>query len=164
MKGSHMSESATVQEQGEDIAEFLQGLVDAFGLVGDAHVRGVEDEYAAIDVDGADLGLLIGPRGQTLQALHELSKTVLQRRQPSGPRARLRLDVGGYRAKRRVALANFVTAKAEEVRTSGEQIALEPMNAADRKVVHDTVNDLDGVATVSEGSEPRRRVVIAPAD
>ena len=77
--------------------------------------------------------------------------------------SRFRIDVGGYRERRREALARFAVSVADEVRSTGVQKALEPMNAADRKVVHDTINELDGVATTSEGEEPHRRVVILPA-
>ena len=157
------SDSPSFQEQAETVGDFLDGVLDTFGLEGGVRVGTVEDEDVEIDIDGDDLGLLIGPRGQTMTALHELAKTVLQRTAPTGPRVRLRLDVGGYRQKRRDALAQFVRTQAAEVVASGQSRALEAMNASDRKVVHDTVNELDGVATESEGEEPRRRVVIVPA-
>ena len=80
-----------------------------------------------------------------------------------GQRARLHVDVGGYRQRRREALAEFTRKVAAEVDSSGEARALEPMSAADRKVVHDTVAELDGLATVSEGEDARRHVVIRPA-
>ena len=76
--------------------------------------------------------------------------------------ARLRVDVGGYRERRREALERFSRQIAEQVLASGTATSLEPMGAADRKVVHDTINTIDGVHTVSEGEEPRRRVVVVP--
>ena len=81
----------------------------------------------------------------------------------SGRSARLRVDVGGYRERRREALAAFARQVADEVRETSLERALEPMNPPDRKVVHDTVAEIDGVETGSEGEEPRRRVVIRPA-
>jgi spoIIIJ-associated protein len=153
---------AAYEEQAGTVGEFLEGLIEAFGLQGQVRVGEVDGEDVEIDIDGDDLGLLIGPHGQTMMALHELSKTVLQRTAPSGPRVRLRLDVAGYRQRRREALAQFVKAQAADVVATGQARALEPMNASDRKVVHDTINELDGVGTVSEGDEPRRRVVIVP--
>ncbi len=72
------------------------------------------------------------------------------------------MDVAGYRERRREALARFATGIAESVLESGKPTALEPMSAADRKVVHDTVNAIDGVRTTSEGEDPRRRVVVHP--
>ena len=103
-----------------------------------------------------------GPKGATLQAIEELVRTVVQRR-TEGHGARIHVDVGGYRAKRRAALERFALELAEQVRESGEDRALEPMSASDRKVVHDAIATLDGVTTTSEGEEPRRRVVVRPA-
>ena len=86
----------------------------------------------------------------------------IRRRNAVRGRARLHVDVGGYRLRRREALAEFTRKVADEVETSGEARALEPMSAADRKVVHDTVAEFAGLATASEGEEPDRRVVIRP--
>ena len=111
---------------------------------------------------GDNLGLLVGPRGATLSAIEELVRTVVQRH-TGGHGARIHVDVGGYRAKRREALAEFTRDLAQQVLDSGREQALEPMSASDRKVVHDVVAEMDGVTTGSEGEEPRRRVVIRPA-
>lgn len=143
-----------------NVRSFLEGLVDAFDLEGDVKVSAVDDETLEATVDGDDLGLLIGPKGNTLQSVQELVRAVLQKDGPGGPR--LRLDIGGYRQRRREALERFTRGIAEQVLGGGESISLEPMGAADRKVVHDTVNEIDGVRTTSEGEEPRRRVVIHP--
>jgi spoIIIJ-associated protein len=145
------------------VTEFLTGLVEAFGLVGTIEVESVEEDTNEIRVQGADLGLLVGPKGNTLAAVQELSRTVVHRRVPGHAAGRIRLDVGGYRQRRREALERFTLSIAEEVRASGVQKALEPMSPADRKVVHDTVNEIDGVSTISEGEDSRRRVVIIPA-
>lgn len=142
------------------IRSFLEGLLEAFDLKGAVVVEAVDEETLEARVDGADLGLLIGPRGLTLQAVQELARAVLQKEGPGGPR--LRVDVGGYRERRREALSRFAHTVAEQVLTTGTATSLEPMGAADRKVVHDTVNDIPGVHTTSEGEEPRRRVVIHP--
>ena len=110
---------------------------------------------------GDDLGLLIGPKGQTLIAIQELTRTVVQR--TLGARSgRLLVDVAGYRKARRGALERFATGVAAKVKEAGVPTALEAMNPADRKVVHDTVNAIEGVTTTSEGEEPNRRVVIMP--
>lgn len=152
----------TVAEQGEVASEFLEGLVDAFGVEGTIEVREVDEETVEVAVNGSDLGLLIGPRGQTLTAVQELARTVVQRQQAAPPVGRLRVDIGGYRERRREALERFTRDVAAQVLDSGVARALEPMSPPDRKVVHDTVNTIDGVATRSEGEEPRRRVVIVP--
>jgi spoIIIJ-associated protein len=145
------------------VTEFVTGLVEAFGADATVDSEKLDDETAEVRVEGDDLGLLVGPKGNTLTAVQELSRTVVHRRVPGSAAGRVRLDVAGYRQRRREALERFTTSVAEEVLSSGVQKALEPMNPADRKVVHDTANGIDGVSTVSEGEEPRRRVVIVPA-
>jgi len=152
---------ASVQEQAAAAEEFLSGLVEAFGLTADVSSEEV-DEAVEVRIDGNDLGLLIGPKGRTLWALQELTKTVVQRQQGGGLSTRIRVDVAGYRERRKAALERFTQDAAATVLDSGQARALEPMGAADRKVVHDTVNDIEGVVTRSEGEDPRRRVVIAP--
>src|SRR5947208_4659243 len=109
-----------------------------------------------IDVDlvvvvlmGDNLGLLVGPKGATLNAIEELVRTVVQR-QTDGHGVRINVDVAGYRAKRREALEDFTRGIAEKVVDSGRAQALEPMSALDRKVVHDAAAEIDGVATESE--------------
>lgn len=159
-----MTTEVSLEEQGEIVQDFLDGLVDAFDLDGELQTEEIDEDMLEVQIVGDDLGLLIGPKGQTLAAVQELARTVVQRRAEGNPRGRFRVDVGGYRQRRREALERFTQSVADEVKSSGTQKALEPMNAADRKVVHDTVNEIDGVETTSEGEEPRRRVVILPAD
>jgi spoIIIJ-associated protein len=151
-----------IDTQAANVRSFLDGLLDAFDASGEVTVSVVDEDTLEATVAGDDLGLLIGPKGQTLQAVQELTRAVLQKEGPGGPR--LRLDVGGYRERRREALSRFTHQIAEQVLSSGTATSLEPMGAADRKVVHDTVNEIDGVRTISEGEEPRRRVVILPDD
>ena len=145
------------------VTEFLDGLVDAFDLEGRVEAVSIDDDTSEVRVEGRDLGILVGPKGNTLTAIQELSRTVIHRKVSGTAAGRVRLDVAGYRQRRREALERFTQGVAEEVRSSGVQKALEPMGSADRKVVHDTVNALEGVSTISEGDEPRRRVVIIPS-
>jgi spoIIIJ-associated protein len=162
-EGSPMTnDDVTVQEQATIISAFVEGLLDAYGLAGEVTSEEIDEETIEVQVNGPDLGLLIGPKGQTLAAIQDLSRTVVQRQATGTHHGRVRLDVSGYRQRRREALERFATTVAEDVKSSGTQRALEPMNAADRKVVHDTVNEIDGVSTVSEGEDQRRRVVIIP--
>jgi spoIIIJ-associated protein len=147
-----------LEEQAAAAEEFTRGIIDPFELGATVKAK-IEDDGVLVDVTGDELGLLVGPRGATLQAIEELVRTAVQR-QTEGHGARINVDVGGYRAKRREALARFATDLAEKVRDSGKEQALEPMNASDRKVVHDAIAELDGVTTISEGEEPRRRVVV----
>lgn len=162
-EGSAMTdENVTVDEQADIITEFLEGLLTSLDVEGSVERTKVDEDTIELAVNGDDLGLLIGPKGQTLTAVHELSRTVLQRRATGRHNGRVRIDIGGYRQRRAEALARFVTVQAEEVRDQGISRALENMNAADRKVVHDTINEIDGVSTISEGVDPDRRVVIVP--
>lgn len=161
-KGTDMDEVVTVGGQADIMQEFLDGLLGAFSLEGDVNRVEVDDETLELAMEGADLGLLIGPKGQTLAAIQDLARTYLQRTATGEYQGRVRIDVGGYRQRRREALERFVADVAVAVRDSGVQRALEPMGPADRKVVHDAVNGIDGVRTLSEGQDPRRRVVVIP--
>jgi spoIIIJ-associated protein len=151
-----------IEEQAETAAGFTRGLIEAFGADAEVEARIEDGEFILVDVAGDNLGLLVGPRGATLSALEELVRTVVQRL-TGGHGARINVDVGGYRAKRRQALSEFTRELAQKVLENGQEQALEPMSASDRKVVHDAVAEMDGVTTGSEGEEPRRRVVIRPA-
>jgi spoIIIJ-associated protein len=157
-----MVEEMTLAEQGEVARTFVTGLIESFGADAQVSVREIDDETIEVVADGANLGLLIGPKGQTLSAVQELTRTVVQR-QSAARTGRIMVDVAGWRQKRREALERFTKQIAEEVLSSNATKVLEPMAAADRKVVHDTINDIDGLETASEGEEPRRRVVIRPA-
>jgi spoIIIJ-associated protein len=158
-----MAEGMTLQEQAEVAREFLQGLLERFGVEATVGTRELDEETVEVSATGGEgLGLLVGPRGSTLAALQDVTRTVVQRRFPSKT-DRILVDVAGYRGRRAAALQRFSVQVAEEVRSSGSERALEPMSPADRKVVHDTINDIAGVETRSEGEDPARYVVISPA-
>ncbi|MDQ3468836.1 MAG: KH domain-containing protein [Actinomycetota bacterium] len=140
---------------------FVQGLAQSFGLPADVS-SSVDEQEIDVRVDGAALGLLIGPGGRTLLAIQDLARVAAQRRL-GDHETRLRIDVSGYREKRRVALERFAATVAEQVRSTGVPRALDPMPSADRKVVHDALALLDGVSSRSEGEDPDRRIVVAPA-
>ena len=140
---------------------FLEGLVAAAGLQGSVLAK-VDGENIDIDVLGDDLGFLVGTKGVTLMALQDLTRVVSQRRL-GDHETRLRVDVAGYREKRREALCRFAIKVATDVKVSGQARALEPMNSADRKIVHDALAEHDGISTRSEGIDPFRRVVVALA-
>ncbi|RIK08297.1 MAG: hypothetical protein DCC49_09175 [Acidobacteria bacterium] len=154
-------EQVDVEEKAECAADFLVGLLEAFGLEGTVETR-IEDDLVFAEVRGDDLGALIGRQGRTLAAVHEVTRTVVQRRLQTY--VRLVVDVEGYREERRQALAKYAVKLAKRVRDEGVEVALEPMNPADRKVIHDAINDEEGVGTYSEGREPKRCVVICPED
>jgi spoIIIJ-associated protein len=143
---------------------FLKDLMAAFGRSDATIAIAVsEDQALEASVDGPELGLLVGQKGVTLQAIQELVRSMVQRQFVGQSHARVRVDVAGYRARRKEALERFARGVAESVKESGVAKALDPMSSADRKVVHDAVNEIDGVVTVSEGEDAARRVVIRPA-
>jgi spoIIIJ-associated protein len=150
-------EPATPEQVAETAQEFLSGLLEKMGLEAEVKVS-TEGDSAFVDVTGESLGVLIGRRGQTLDALQELARTAVQRRLRS--RARLLVDVEGYRARRRSSLADYAREIAERAKERGTEIELEPMTAYERKVVHDAVAEVDGATSFSEGEEPNRKVVV----
>ena len=147
---------------GEEARRFVTGLLDAFGLEGTVDLTEDGDDLE-LNVSGQELGLLVGPRGVTLQAVQDLARVASQRRLGDHD-TRLRLDVGGYRERRREALGRFADQMADEVKESGVARVLEPMSSADRKIIHDSLSSVEGIATRSEGEDPYRRVVISPAN
>ncbi len=158
-----MAEGMTLEEQAEVGNKFLMGLVEAFGYEATVEIRNLDDETVELAVNGEELGLLVGPRGSTLAALQDLTRTVVQSNF-SARTDRILVDVAQYRERRVAALQRWVAGIAEEVKASGEERALEPMSPADRKVIHDAINDIEGLATRSEGEDARRYVVIEPAN
>jgi len=157
-----MAEGMTLEEQGEIGKAFLEGLVGSFGLEATVEVRILDAETVELAVDGDDLGILVGPRGSTLAAVQEVTRTAVQAKCPSRS-DRVLVDVARYRERRAKALTEFTAKVAAEVTETGEERQLEPMSAADRKVVHDAATEIEGVATRSEGEDPERFVVISPA-
>jgi len=150
-------EPATPEQIAETGRDFVSGLLESMGLEAEV-TSSIEDDAATIDVAGEDLGVLIGRRGQTLDALQELARTAVQRRLRS--RVRLMVDVEGYRARRRDTLADYARSIADRAKERGTEIELEPMSSWDRKIVHDAVTDIEGVSSFSEGVDPNRKVVI----
>ena len=153
-------ESPPVADVAAAAEQFMGGLATAFGydVTTSATVDGNEIEVA---VSGESLGLLIGPSGRTLLAVQDLARVAAQRRLGDHD-TRLRVDVSGYREKRREALEKFATTVAEQVRETGSSRALDPMPSADRKIIHDALTAIDGVTSRSEGEDPYRRIVVAP--
>lgn len=146
---------------GAAAVDFLTGLVTAFEASATVTLHEVDDEME-VRVDGENLGLLVGPKGSTLLAIQDITRVASQRRL-GDHQTRLRVDVAGYRVKRREALARFAEKIAAEVVETGDERVLEAMPSADRKVIHDTLSGRSDVVTRSEGEDPRRYVVVAPA-
>jgi spoIIIJ-associated protein len=149
---------SSLEEEGDIAADYIEGLLDIADLDGDIDMD-VEGDRAVVSVVGATLDELVGEDGEVLEALQELTRLAVHRR--TGIRARLMLDVGGYRARRRSELAELGRSIAAEVERSGEPKKLRAMSPFERKIVHDAVAEA-GLRSESEGEEPNRRVVIFP--
>jgi len=143
--------------QSEIAADYIEGLLDILDVDGDIDEL-VQNGRPMVEVVGARLNNLVGVRGQTLEALQELSRLAVYRQ--TGEPSRLLLDVGGFRAARRKELIAVAKNAAEKVKHHGEAVRLEPMSAFERKCVHDVINAMTGVASESEGVEPSRRIVV----
>lgn len=169
-KGSSRNQNATkdeamatadISEQATVAQEFLEGLLDAFGLEGTVSTR-VDEDVLYLEVTGEQTEALVGTRGTIMTSVLEITRTVVQRKTFGAPR--MRLDIAGYGERRRAALTIYAGKLADQVKEGGNEVMLEPMNPADRKVVHDAVGEIDGVSSFSEGEDPNRAVVIAPDD
>jgi len=158
--GTEETEEDRLTIASEDALDFVDGLLDAMDVDGDATVE-VRDGRVYVSVEGVDSALLIGHHGQTLDAIQELMRSAIQRQVRS--RVLITLDVQGYRERRKESLQERARELAARVIEEGE-MEFEPMNAFERKVIHDAIGEIEGVTSFSEGEEPYRRVVIAPAE
>jgi spoIIIJ-associated protein len=144
--------------EGDIAGDYLERLLDLVDYDGDIDLD-VEASRAVVSIDGGeDLEKLVGPRGNVLEAMQELTRLAVQ--QETGARSRLMLDIAGWRADRRQELRDLGQATAERVLAGDDRIRLQPMTPFERKVVHDAVAAVDGVHSESEGEDPRRRVVV----
>ncbi|OZM72685.1 single-stranded DNA-binding protein [Amycolatopsis antarctica] len=153
-------EDDVLVHEGDIAGDYLERLLDVLDYDGDIDLD-VEAGRAIVSIDGGeDLEKLVGPRGNVLEALQELTRLAVQ--QETGSRTRLMLDIAGWRADRREELRELGKSTAEGVRSSGESVRMQPMSPFERKVVHDAVAAVDGVHSESEGEDPKRRVVVIP--
>ena len=150
---------SSLEEEGDIAADYIEGLLDIADLDGDIDMD-VEGDRAVVSVVGATLDELVGDDGEVLEALQELTRLAVHRK--TGTRARLMLDVGGFRVRRRAELADLGRSVADEVARTGEPKKLRAMSPFERKIIHDAVA-VAGLRSESEGEEPNRRVVVFPA-
>ena len=150
---------SSLEEEGDIAADYIEGLLDIADLDGDIDMD-VEGDRAVVSVVGATLDELVGDDGEVLEALQELTRLAVHRK--TGTRARLMLDVGGFRVRRRAELADLGRSIADEVARTGEPKKLRAMSPFERKIIHDAVA-VAGLRSESEGEEPNRRVVVFPA-
>ena len=152
---------ADKNEQLKVSTEFLDGLVKSFGL--DGSVEGeIEDENLVVKVKGEQTEALVGDKGFIIRSLHELTRTVVQRKTGAG--TRLRLDVADYASKRKEALTIYAERLSKQILQDKQEVMLEPMNSVDRKTLHDAAAQFGGIRSYSEGREPYRSVVFAPEE
>jgi spoIIIJ-associated protein len=149
---------AKLEEEGDIAADYLEGLLDIADLDGDIDID-VENNRASLAIVGAKLDNLVGRDGEVLDALQELTRLAVQ--SSTGDRSRLMLDISGFRENRRTDLKALADEKAAEAKASGAPIKLKPMNAFERKIVHDRIQEL-GLTSESEGEDPNRFVVVFP--
>ncbi|MEM7324394.1 MAG: RNA-binding cell elongation regulator Jag/EloR [Actinomycetota bacterium] len=152
-------EESPVEDVAEHLETFLTGLTEAFGFDSAVSIDSSEEDVLVGQIEGQH-GLLVGPKGRTLDAVQELARISCQRTVPSS--VRIKVDVGGYRQKRVEALQAFAAKAADSAVEGATEVALEPMSPADRKAVHDALSEDDRVETRSVGSEPRRKVLVIP--
>jgi spoIIIJ-associated protein len=157
-EGDVADDLSSLEEEGDIAADYIEGLLDIADLDGDIDMD-VEGDRAVVSVVGATLDELVGTEGEVLEALQELTRLAVHRK--TGVRARLMLDVGGFRARRRTELADLGRSVAEEVARTGEPKKLRAMSPFERKIIHDAVASA-GLRSESEGEEPNRRVVVFP--
>ncbi|MED7928596.1 R3H domain-containing nucleic acid-binding protein [Nonomuraea sp. LP-02] len=150
---------AALEQEGEIAADYVEGLLDIADIDGDIDMD-VEGDRALVSVVGLKGNELVGPGGEVLEALQELTRLAVHRQ--TGERSRLMLDVGGYRERRRAELTKLGTEVANQVKERGEPKSLQPMTPFERKIVHDAVAAA-GLSSESEGEEPNRYVVVLPA-
>ncbi|MCA5894136.1 single-stranded DNA-binding protein [Isoptericola sp. NEAU-Y5] len=154
--------TSRLEEEGEIAADYLEELLDIADLDGDIDLD-IRHDRAAVEVvadEEGSLSALVGRDGEVLEALQELTRLAVQAK--TGERSRLMLDVGGFRAARRQELTVLAEETVAQVKESGEEIEMSPLNAFERKVVHDVVA-ASGLLSDSRGVEPERYVVVQPA-
>lgn len=150
----------SVSESPEDrLRELVTRVVDALDIEATVEVQSSDEELRA-NVDGEDVGLLIGKHGTTIDALQHLAMRAALRGEADGPR--VVVDASGYRARRENALQREADRAVADAIRYGRPVELEPMRALERKVVHMYLRDRTDIETHSEGDEPERRLVVSP--
>lgn len=143
----------------ERAARFTRRLLYLMGFK--ARVKAVEsEEDIQIEIEGEDLGAIIGSQGKTLEAFQTLLSSILNRNAIT--RKHIYIDVAGYRKKRKESLRKIAEKAAKEALEKKTPVKLEPMNSFERKIIHEVISQINGVRSESEGEEPNRQVVIYP--
>lgn len=158
--GDEAENEETSGSEETDAVSYVASILSGIGIHGKISSYW-EGDTLHVDVSGNDVGAAIGRRGETLDAIQYLTSLVANK--SSKDRIRVVLDIGGYRYRRENTLVSMAERAAETVARTGREYALEPMNPAERRIVHSALQSFPGVTTYSEGEEPERHVIIAPA-
>jgi spoIIIJ-associated protein len=156
------AESETIERAAEIGLQHLHEIIRLGGLDAGARISSIEAETITLEATGGDAGLLIGRRGQTLHALQHLLLVMMTHTESGSQRYRLVLDADGYRKRRQEALEQLARSLATQVRQTGEEAVLEPLNALERRIVHTALAEDPDVETYSEGEGQERHIVISP--
>lgn len=153
-----------IEEAAEDARRYFQEIVTGLDVDAAVGIKAIDERDIHLDADGIEEsgGILIGRRGQTLEAIQLLIATIISRQYSKN--IRVFLDAFGYRERREESLRQMALEVAEQVRSAGQEALTEPLNAADRRIIHTALVDMEGIATYSEGDDPNRYVVITPAE
>ena len=149
------AEAGSVEEK---IEVFIKGLLEKMGSDAVPHAWKESDNTFKVELTGADLGYLIGRRGDTLDAIQHLANYTINRGVEG--HIRINVDAEDYRQKREDSLRRYARKKAQQVLKARRRTTLEPMNAYERHVIHAALQDMENITTHSTGTEPNRRVVI----
>lgn len=156
------TEAHATQDDADNFLEVMNDLLDKTGLQVEARCVGFQGKYVNIQFDGKDTGYLVGKHGEVLNSFQYLTNIIAAQQWGNG--VRVVLDGNDYRSRREEQLTTLATKIAEQVRKRGEEAVLDALPAFERRIVHKALSELEGVTTYSEGEEPNRRVVIAPAE
>lgn len=160
--GPDRPDVVATQADAEQLAEMVREILDLADLQVVVDISELNGRYVNLELDGKDVGFLIGKQGEVLNAFQYLMNVIAGRQLGNG--VRVTLDGNHYRRRRAEALTNLAVQIAEQVRERGEEAVLDALPAFERRVVHHALSTMEGIATYSEGEEPNRRVVIAPAE
>ena len=155
---------STVEELAERSRRLFQEIINGLDVDAAVGIQSINGTDIQLDADGDEEGggILIGRRGQTLEAVQLLLSTIVARH--TSRRVRVFLDAFGYRERRAESLRQMAFEVAEQVLSAGQEALTEPLNAAERRIIHTALQDMEGISTYSEGEEPNRYVVISPAE
>jgi len=156
------NDSPIVEECGREALAQVNGFLEAAGLLAQASISRIDEDIVNIDITGEEAFYLVGRRGGVIDALQYLILVMVTHDKPGTTRVRVHLDADNYRKRREESLKSLARSLADQVRATGEEAVLEPLNALERRIVHTELADDSDVSTYSEGEDPDRHIVITP--